>query len=137
MTIGKLASEMGLSASAIRYYERIGVLPQPGRVRGQRRYGPDALDRLGVLRLAQSCGFHLDEIKMLLQGFSAVTRPSERWRELAARKRKEIDLQMEKLVLMRRLVERVAGCECVDLAECGRTACSGTQKDKALVSVTR
>jgi len=91
MTIGDLASKTGLATSAIRYYERIGVLPLPGRVSGQRRYGTDALDRLAVLRLAQACGFHLDEIKMLLQGFNTTTKPSERWRKLAERKKQEID----------------------------------------------
>jgi MerR family transcriptional regulator, redox-sensitive transcriptional activator SoxR len=123
MTIGQLSSQTGLPASTIRYYEKIGVLPRPPRVSGQRRYATDAIDKIAVLRLAQSCGFHLPEMKMLLQGFNTRTKPSERWRKLAERKKAELDLQIEKLALMRRLVDQVASCECIDLAECGRTAC--------------
>jgi MerR family redox-sensitive transcriptional activator SoxR len=124
MTIGQLSDETGVPASTIRYYERIGVLPQPGRVSGQRRYGSDAVDRLAVLRLAQACGFHLEEMRVLVNGFSAGTKPPARWRKLAEKKTKEIDLQLERLTFMRGLVNRVAGCKCVDLAECARRAAS-------------
>ena len=125
MTIGDVASRAGLTASAIRYYERVGVLPAPRRVNGQRRYGPEVLDRLAVLRLAQACGFHLEEVRTLLQGFQTTEKPSERWRKLAERKRQELDQQMKDLAIMRRLVERVAECECFDLAECGRSVPAG------------
>jgi hypothetical protein len=49
MTIGELETETGVPASTIRYWERIGVLPKPARVGGQRRYGPDAVPYLAVL----------------------------------------------------------------------------------------
>ena len=124
MTIGQLSTETDVPASTIRYYERIGVLPCPGRVSGQRRYSADAIDRLAVLRLAQACGFHLDEMRTLAHGFNAGTKPPVRWQRLAAQKTNEIDQQLEKLTYMRQLVNRVAKCKCVDLAECGRRAAS-------------
>jgi len=123
MTIGQLASTTRFPASTIRYYEKIGVLPCARRESGQRRYGADAIDKLGVLKLAQACGFTLNEMKLLLQGFHPDTTPPERWRILARQKMNELDRQMESLSLMRKLVERVAACKCIDLAECGRTAC--------------
>lgn len=64
MTIGELAIESGVPASTIRYWERIGVLPVPARISGQRRYLQDALHRLAVLRLAQACGFRLEEMRI-------------------------------------------------------------------------
>ena len=82
MTIGELAAESGMPASTIRYWERIGVLPKPLRVSGQRRYAPDAVQRLAVLRLAQACGFHLDEMRHLLHGFGVGVKPPRRWQEL-------------------------------------------------------
>jgi MerR family redox-sensitive transcriptional activator SoxR len=124
MTIGQLSAETDVPASTIRYYERIGILPAPGRISGQRRYNPDAVDRLSVLRFAQACGFRLDEMRTLLHGFSAGTKPSVRWQKLAAQKTKEIDEQLEKLTFMRELVGQTAGCKCFDLAECGRRASS-------------
>ena len=57
MTIGELAAESGLPASTIRSWERIGVLPKPPRVSGQRRYTGNAVQRLAVLRLAQASIF--------------------------------------------------------------------------------
>ena len=124
MTIGELSVETDVPASTIRYYERIGVLPRPSRVSGQRRYGPETIDRLAVLRLAQACGFHLNEMRTLVSGFKVGTKPSERWQTLAAKKTKEIDLQLERLTFMRTLVKQVEGCKCIDLAECGRRASS-------------
>lgn len=124
MTIGELAVESGLPASTIRYWERIGVLPKPMRVSGQRRYAPDAIQRLAVLRLAQDCGFRLDEMRHLLHGFGAGVKPPRRWQELARRKQQEIDEQIARLKTMRRVVDRVLQCQCLELAECGRLAAS-------------
>jgi MerR family redox-sensitive transcriptional activator SoxR len=120
MTIGKLAKESGVPASTIRYWERIRVLPQPARVNHRRRYPPDAVNSLAVLRLAQACGFHLPEMRRLLHGFAAGVSPSSRWRELARQKQAELDTRMAQLLAMRRLLDRVVRCRCPDLNECGR-----------------
>jgi MerR family redox-sensitive transcriptional activator SoxR len=122
MTIGELAAESGLPASTIRYWEKIGVLPKPVRASGQRRYSDEAVQRLAVLRLAQACGFSLNEMRHLLHGFGAGVKPPRRWQELARRKRQEIDEQIARLKAMRRVVDRVLQCQCVELRECGRIA---------------
>jgi MerR family redox-sensitive transcriptional activator SoxR len=124
MTIGELAAESGMPASTIRYWERIGVLPKPTRVSGQRRYAADAVQRLAVLRLAQACGFRLDEMRHLLHGFGAAVQPPRRWQELARQKRQELDEQIARLKAMRRVVDRVMQCQCLELTECGRIAAS-------------
>ena len=124
MTIGELALKTGVPASTIRYWERIKVLPLPARVSGQRRYRDDSIHRLAVLRLAQACGFRLDEMRHLLHGFLSGTRPPRRWQELAQKKQKEIDSRIAQLKAMRRVVDRVLRCECAELAECGRMAAS-------------
>jgi hypothetical protein len=54
LTIGQLAQRFELKTSAIRYYERVGVLPEPARESGQRRYGADAIKRLEVLEVASA-----------------------------------------------------------------------------------
>jgi len=124
MTIGELAGEINIPASTIRYWERIGVLPKAARVSGQRRYSPDAVHRLAVLRLAQACGFRLDEMRHLLHGFGTGVTPPRRWQELARRKLQELDEKIAQLNAMRRLVDRVLQCQCVELAECGRIPAS-------------
>ncbi len=68
MQIGKVAEEAGVSVQSIRYYERIGVLPEPHRSQsGYRQYTPEAIQRLQFIQRAQDLGFTLEEIKELLQ----------------------------------------------------------------------
>lgn len=124
MTIGELSADSGIPASTIQYWEKIGVLPEPVRTSGQRRYSPDSLHRLSVLRLAQECGFRLDEMRHLLHGFSPGVPASRRWQELAVQKRQEIDEKISRLKVMRKLVNSVADCRCADLTQCGRIAAS-------------
>jgi DNA-binding transcriptional MerR regulator len=68
MTIGQVAKRSGLRASAIRYYERVGLLPKPARSGGQRRYDSRILDRLAVLERAKNCGFTLDALMERIRG---------------------------------------------------------------------
>src|SRR5690242_8646583 len=124
MTIGELSEVSGLPASTIRYWEKMGVLPKPARTSGQRRYSPDAVHQLATLRLAQSCGFCLDEMRYLLHGFGRDVAPPRRWQELARKKRQELEEQIGRLEAMRDLVDRVIRCQCLTLSECGRRAAS-------------
>jgi MerR family redox-sensitive transcriptional activator SoxR len=124
MTIGELSADSGFPASTIRYWEKIGVLPKPVRSSGQRRYSQDSLDRLSVLRLAQECGFRLDEMRHLFHGFSPGIPASRRWKEIAVSKKHEIDEKISRLKAMRKLMDSVSDCRCVNLTQCGRIAAS-------------
>jgi MerR family redox-sensitive transcriptional activator SoxR len=115
MTIGEVAKRSGLRASAIRYYERVGLLPKPARSGGQRRYDSGILARLAVLERAKNAGFTLDEVQQL---FNDQGRPSERWQRVARKKLAELDALMDQIRGMRDLLER--RCQCADLDECGR-----------------
>ena len=77
MKIGELARNAGLRASAIRYYERLGIISTPDRTGNQRRYAGDALHRLLLVRFARDMGFTLAEIKSFSAGCAA-TLPSDR-----------------------------------------------------------
>ena len=122
MTIGELSIRGNVPASTIRYWEQISILPKPERTGGQRRYTEAALDRIAVLRLAQACGFRLEEMRRLLHGFRPDVTASRRWRELAAKKRKELDERLAQVRAMRDLVDLVMRCNCPELADCGRIA---------------
>lgn len=68
MKIGQLAERTGVSTKAIRYYEEIGVLPEPQRsANGYRSYEPGAAERLAFIQDAQSAGLSLLEIQMILE----------------------------------------------------------------------
>jgi DNA-binding transcriptional MerR regulator len=122
MTIGELSARSNLPASTIRYWEQIHILPRPERTGGKRRYTETALDRIAILRLAQACGFRLEEMRQLLNGFPADVPASRRWRELAGKKKQELDAKLAQIHAMRDLVDRVMGCRCTDLGICGRRA---------------
>ncbi|KIC18142.1 MULTISPECIES: MerR family transcriptional regulator [unclassified Leisingera] len=66
-SIGQLSKATGVKVPTIRYYEEIGLLPQPGRNAGnQRRYGQDGMDALGFIRHARDLGFSLEDIKVMM-----------------------------------------------------------------------
>jgi MerR family Zn(II)-responsive transcriptional regulator of zntA len=68
LTIGKLAKLAEVSANAVRFYEREGLMQMPAKTgNGYRLYGPDAVQRLHFIKQAQHCGFSLSEIHALLQ----------------------------------------------------------------------
>lgn len=68
LKIGELAETSGVHLETIRYYQRLGLMPTPKRDYGSvRRYGEDAVSRLRFIRRAQSLGFSLDEVKLLLE----------------------------------------------------------------------
>src|SRR5689334_13504780 len=115
MTIGEVAKKAGLRASAIRYYEKAGLLPKPVRFGGQRQYDRGILARLAVLERAKNCGFTLKEARQL---FNDQGRASERWQRLAPKKIAELDALIRKAMAMKELLER--RCQCADLEECGR-----------------
>lgn len=67
LTIGQVASQTGVKVPTIRYYEQIGLLPEPPRTDGGRRaYGGSDVERLAFIRHARELGFDIDQIRSLL-----------------------------------------------------------------------
>ncbi len=118
ITIGQLAQRFGLKTSAIRFYERIGVLPPPKRENGQRRYGPDAVRRLAVLEVAKRAGFTLEEARLLLQRTQAGSPAFEALRELAARKLPDVEELIARAEAMRTWLLTATQCSCTSLDVC-------------------
>ena len=68
LTIGDVADAAGVGIETIRYYERRGLVPQPGKAAGAyRRYGAGHVDRIRFIKRAQALGFSLEEIETLLE----------------------------------------------------------------------
>jgi MerR family redox-sensitive transcriptional activator SoxR len=120
MTIGEVAKQAGVRASAIRFYEQAGLLPKPARASGQRRYDENALDRLAVLEYAKACGFTLAECRQLFHGFSDNAPMSRRVQGIAAKKIAELDALTHRIRVMKEVLESAQRCRCIDLQECGR-----------------
>ena len=118
LAIGEVARRAGIRPSAIRYYERIGLMPEPERVSGRRRYDESVLRHLAVIDLARRAGFTLAETRTLCSGFASSPAPSERWRALARRKLVEVEALIERGREMKRLLELGLECDCLRLDDC-------------------
>ena len=118
MKIGELAHGAGLNASAIRYYERLGLLAPPHRVGGQRRYSPDALDRVLLIRFAGEMGFSLPEIKLFLSGLRDNAPVGPRWKKLAAKKLTDVDASIARSLRLKTLLQNLQHCHCASLKQC-------------------
>jgi MerR family transcriptional regulator, redox-sensitive transcriptional activator SoxR len=116
--IGKLAQKAGIAPSAIRFYERIGLLPAAKRMNGKRLYDSESLQQLGLIRLAQRAGFTIAEIRTLLHDFPKDTPPSERWQLLSRQKISEVEKLIEQLRGMKVLLEQTLDCSCESLEDC-------------------
>jgi MerR family transcriptional regulator, redox-sensitive transcriptional activator SoxR len=121
LTISEVARQIRLRPSAIRYYERIGLLPRAERLSGQRRYDASVLYRLAIIQRARQLGFSLSEIRHLFFGFRDVTRPPARWRQLSQRKLAELDQLMDGIKAVRSLLRKLmTKCHCDTLDQCGK-----------------
>ena len=110
-----------MKPSAIRYYEKLGLLPKAERVSGRRRYDGTVLYRLAVIQRAQEAGFALDEIRVLFFGFQEGTRAEARWRRLADRKLAQLETLADQIRSMRNLLKRLKRkCHCKTLEACGK-----------------
>ena len=114
MTIGEISRRSGVPASAIRYYERIGLLPKPARLSGRRSFGEDALLRLAIVSAAAETGFTLAEIKQLVNG------SGRKWREAVTGKIAELDQAVRRTKAMQQLLREALECGCFDGEPCAR-----------------
>src|SRR3954462_15232390 len=92
MTIGEAADRAGVATSAVRYYERRGLLAADTRRSGQRRYTEATLRRLIFIGMLKDAGLALDEIAGVL-GATTV----QEWKEIAGRRLDVLDAEIERL----------------------------------------
>jgi MerR family redox-sensitive transcriptional activator SoxR len=118
LTIGEVARRAGVATSSIRYYERIGLLPEPHRSGGQRRYDAEVLGKLGFIGVAQSAGFKLREIKELIDGVDGANGLGEQMRSLSSQKLGEVEALLERTKAMKGWLEVAQECGCATPAEC-------------------
>lgn len=111
LTIGKLAQSAGVGVETVRFYQRKGLLAEPTRESGIRRYSGEELRRLRFIKQAQTAGFTLNEIKELLDLDASDDRA--RALELAKQRVAELDRKIAELGHARDALKRLA-------SECGR-----------------
>jgi MerR family redox-sensitive transcriptional activator SoxR len=117
LTIGQVAAKAGVRTSSIRYYESVGVLPEPERVSGQRRYARDVLDRLRFVDVAQRAGFSLGEVREILEA-SEQEQASDRLQALAREKLPDVEALIAQSQAMRAWLLAASDCTCPTVDAC-------------------
>lgn len=120
LTIGDLSRRTGTKVQTIRYYEKIGIMPEPGRTEGnQRRYGSDELDRLSFIRHARQLGFSLDAIRELLGLSDIPDRSCAEVNDIARRQLQHVEQRIARLEALHvELARMVHECSGGTVGEC-------------------
>ncbi len=120
LAIGDLAKQTGTKVETIRYYERIGLLPKPGRTEGNyRSYDIEHLGRLSLVRRARDLGFSLDQVRELLGLADQRDRSCEAVDMIARQHLAEVERKIADLNALRdELADLIGCCRKGTVAEC-------------------
>ena len=112
LPIGEVAKNSGISVSAVRYYEEIGVISSAARVGGKRRFDQATIGRVSFIRRAQEAGFSLEEIGTILDDETGI------WRVLVDDKLIELIERRDRLDTMISMLAEIRECGCGAVAAC-------------------
>ncbi len=120
LTIGEVVERSGFPASALRFYEREGLLHPTRTSGGQRRYERSVLRRLAFIRAARTIGVGLEEVRDALDALPGGRTPTRAdWTRLSRTWRARLDEQIEALTALRDGLDSCIGCGCLSLQRCG------------------
>jgi MerR family redox-sensitive transcriptional activator SoxR len=120
LTIGELAHRSGIATSALRFYERQGLISSSRTTGNQRRYGRHALRQVAFIRASQSVGIPLTVIAEVLAFLPAGVAPTrEFWVRASECWSREINDRITRLERMRDLFTECVGCGCLSFDRCG------------------
>jgi MerR family redox-sensitive transcriptional activator SoxR len=119
LTVGEVARRSGFAASALRFYERAGLIRSERTAGGQRRYPRMVLRRLAFIRAARHVGLTLEEIRAALQTLPESRTPTRKdWTRLSGMWRRRLDADIEALLALRDRLTSCIGCGCLSLRRC-------------------
>ena len=119
LSIGQVAERSGVAASALRFYEREGLIHSERSAGGQRRYPREVLRRVSFIRIAQRVGLSLEEIRAAMASLPEGRTPTKTdWERLSRSWRAQLD---DRIAVLERLRDRLTGCigcGCLSLKTC-------------------
>jgi MerR family transcriptional regulator, redox-sensitive transcriptional activator SoxR len=119
LTISEVSERSGVSASALRFYERHGLIAARRTDGNQRRFPSVTLRRVAVIKAGKAAGISLEEIRAALDTLPEGKSPTKRdWERLSSRWRAEIDERIELLQSLRNRLTTCIGCGCLSLKTC-------------------
>lgn len=122
LTIGELSHRSGVAASALRFYEQVGLLDAERTASNQRRYARHMLRRIAFIRAAQRVGLSLDEIRTALASLPDSRTPTKAdWEKVSRVWTHRIDQQIADLERLKTKLTGCIGCGCLSLRTCALT----------------
>lgn len=119
LTIGELSERSGVSASALRFYERQGLIAARRTDGNQRRYDRVTLRRIALVQAGKAAGVPLERIRAALDSLPAGRSPTKRdWERLSRTWARELDERIELLQAIRDRLTTCIGCGCLSLRTC-------------------
>ena len=119
LSIGQVAERTGVAPSALRYYEREGLIHSSRTAGDQRRYPREVLRRVAFVRIAQRVGLTLEEIRTALASLPEERTPTKSdWARLSNSWRPQLDAQIAVLQRLRDELTSCIGCGCLSLKAC-------------------
>ena len=119
LTIGELSARSGVSQSALRFYERKGLIAADRSNGNQRRYPPVALRRVALVQAGRAAGIPLERIRAALDTLPADRSPTKRdWERLSRNWRRELDERIATLEGIRGRLTGCIGCGCLSMRRC-------------------
>jgi MerR family transcriptional regulator, redox-sensitive transcriptional activator SoxR len=120
LTIGELSARSGVSTSALRFYERQGLIGARRTDGNQRRYPAVTLRRVALVQAGKAAGIPLQRIRAALGTLPSGKQPTKRdWERLSRSWRTELDARIETLEAIRGRLTTCIGCGCLSLKTCG------------------
>jgi MerR family transcriptional regulator, redox-sensitive transcriptional activator SoxR len=119
-TIGELAARSGVSTSALRFYERKGLISARRTEGNQRRYSNVTLRLVAVIQAGKAAGIPLEQLRTSLNGLPGGKGPTKRdWARLSRSWHDEIEQRMLTLQALQTRLTTCIGCGCLSLQTCG------------------
>jgi MerR family redox-sensitive transcriptional activator SoxR len=119
LTIGELSARSGVSQSALRFYERQGLIAAERTDGNQRRYPPVTLRRVALVQAGKTAGIPLERIRSALETLPEGRSPTKRdWARLSSAWRRELDERIATLEAIRGRLTTCIGCGCLSLKTC-------------------
>ena len=119
LTIGELSARSGVPASALRFYERQGLISSLRTGGNQRRYESVTLRRVALVQAGKAAGIPLERIRKALDTLPHGRTPTKRdWERLSRTWARELDDRIETLQAIRGRLTTCIGCGCLSLRTC-------------------
>ena len=118
-SVGRVAKRCGVQVSALHFYERKGLIHSYRNAGNQRRYKPEVIRRVSVIKAAQKVGFTLEEIKKTFESLPNARTPNvDDWEQLSRAWRDDLDARIAYLERLRDLLTGCIGCGCLSMKTC-------------------